>query len=162
MFTESVSESGPPVPLLPWSFVVIVTLAVPLKPKFGVKLIPLSAALILAMVPVKVIVASAVPSPTVKARPLVPLSVNVPFVAVSVTWMALVPASTSETAIRLPPPLENVSGVFCAVLCEPGTVLTGASSTAVILMPRVACPVLVPSFAVKVTVLDAVGFSLLF
>ena len=37
----------------------------------------------------------------------------------------LAPASASATEIWLPLPLENVSGVFDAVPCGPGTVLTG-------------------------------------
>jgi hypothetical protein len=77
----------------------MVKLAAPLKPAVGVKLIPFKAVLMLAMVPVKVIVASAVPSPTVKLRPLVPLRVSVPLVAVSVTWMLFDPASGSATEI---------------------------------------------------------------
>ena len=51
----------------------------------GVNARPFRAALMLAIVPVKVIVASAVPSPAVNVRPVVPLSVIVPLVAVSVT-----------------------------------------------------------------------------
>ena len=141
----------------------IVKDAAPLKPAVGVKVMPLRAVLMLAMVPVKVIVASAVPSPTVKARPAVPESVNVPLVTVSVTWTAFVPASTSATEIWLPLPLEKTNGVFWLVLCGPGTVFTGASFTALIVMPRVAgVLVLLPSSAMKVIVRDVVGLSLLF
>ncbi len=73
------------------------------------------------------------------------------------------PASGSATEIWLLLPLENTSGVFCAVPCEVGTVFTGGSLTAVTVMPRVAEPVSVPSLAVKVTVrVDVDGLSLVF
>ena len=103
---------------------------------------PFRAALTFTSVPRKVIVASAVPSPApvpfaslkLKLRPEVVLSVRVPLVAVSVTWMLFPPASRSATEIWLPLPLEKVSGVFCGVPCGPGTVFTGASLTAATLI----------------------------
>ncbi len=169
MFTVSVSVSGPPVPVLPRSLEVMVNPPKPVKPAAGVNVMPFRAALTFTSVPRKVIVASAVPSPApvpfasvkLKLKPLVPLSVSVPLLAVSVTWIVLPPASTSATEMALPP--EKTSAVFCGVPCEPGTVFTGASLTAVIAIPRVAEPVFVPSSAVKVTVRVAVdGLSLLF
>src|ERR1044072_6158379 len=166
MLTVSVSVFAPPDPLLPRSFVVMVKVAAPLKPSVGVKLMPFKAALMLLIVPWNVIVASAVPSPLhppqPKFRPLVPLSVNVPLVAVSVTWIAFGPASTSVTEIWLPAPLENVSGVFWLVLCGPGTTFTGASFTALMVIPFVAVLLLLaPSLTMKLTVRAAVGLSLL-
>src|SRR6185295_17055554 len=112
MLTVSVSDLAPPDPVLPRSFVVMVNKAAPLKPSVGVKLMPLRAVLMLLMVPWNVIDESAVPSPEhppqAKFRPATPLSVSVPLVTVSDTWMTLVPASTSATEIWLPLPLENV------------------------------------------------------
>ena len=64
---------------------------------------------------------------------------------------ALVPGD-APLARALALELEKTSGVFSGVPCEPGTTFTGASLTAVTAMPRVAEPVNVPSFAVKVTV----------
>ena len=62
----------------------------------GAKLRPFRAVLMLASVPVKVMVASAVPSPVVKVSPAVPARVSVPLVPVSVTCTGLAPASTSR------------------------------------------------------------------
>ena len=83
--TLSVSLRGPPLPVLPRSLVTICSDADPVYAAVGAKLIPLSAALMLAIEPVKVIVAFAVPLPTLKPRPEVPASVTVPLVAVRVT-----------------------------------------------------------------------------
>ena len=68
--TTSVSLKAPPVPVLPKSSVVTVTVAVPLKDVVGVKVDPSKAVLISAIVPVNVIVVSSVPSPTVKVTGL--------------------------------------------------------------------------------------------
>ena len=116
MAIVSSSVRGPPKPVLPWSLVMICRLAAPLKLGVGANDSPSSAALMLAMVPVKVIVASAVPSPVLKARPAVPLSVILPLVPFSVTLTELPPASTSLIEIRLPPPALNTSGVSSLVL----------------------------------------------
>ncbi len=70
MLMVSVSLCAPPLPVLPWSLVVICKLAAPLKSAVGTKLNPSSAALRSASVPVKVITASATPSPAVKLRPV--------------------------------------------------------------------------------------------
>ncbi len=87
------------------------------------------AVLMLAIVAVKVMVASPVPVPTLKARPSVLARVSVPLVAVRVTWSET--ASRSLTAMALPPAVEKTSGVFSLVACGPGTVLAGSSFTAV-------------------------------
>ena len=87
---------------------------------------PSSAALIADRVPVKVIVASAVPLPAIKVSPAVPASVSVPFVAVSVTWSGFVPASGSLTPIGAAAGRET-SGVSSAEICAPGTRFTGGS-----------------------------------
>ena len=52
-----------------------------------------------AIVPVNVIVASAVPSPVRNDKPVTPLSVSAPLVAVSVTCIEPPPASTSAIVI---------------------------------------------------------------
>ena len=66
-----------------------------------------------------------------------PASVIVPLVAVNVTCTLLAPASTSAIEIRLPLPEENTSAVSSLVLCAAGTVLTGASLTALTVMAAV-------------------------
>ena len=53
------------------------------------------------LVPVKTIVVSLVPSPVIKARPVVPASVSVPLVTVSVMRNEFAPASASLTLIPL-------------------------------------------------------------
>ncbi len=69
----SVSLRASPEPVLPRSLVAKVMLAYPLYPLSGVKTNPSSAVFISAMVPVKVIVVSSVPSPIVKFRLPLPL-----------------------------------------------------------------------------------------
>jgi hypothetical protein len=122
---ESVSDFGEPVPPAPKSVVPIWTVAMPWKAAVGENCRPLSAALTLASVPVKVIVASALPSPVLKLRPVSPLSVSVPLVAVRVTETLV--SSVSAMLMALPLPELKTSGVSIAVTCRPGTVLTGAS-----------------------------------
>ena len=91
---------------------------------------PSIAVLMSATVPRTVIVA--VPSaPAWKARPAVPARVSVPLVTVRVTSIRLAPASTSAIETRLAVPAENTSAVSSLVACAAGTVLTGASLTAV-------------------------------
>src|SRR2546428_45419 len=109
-------------------------LAAPLKFGVGANDRPSSAVLMLAIVPVKVIVASAVPSPEENVSPLVPGSVITPLVPVSVTCAELDPASTSLIEIRLPLPDEKTRAVSSFVLCAAGTLLTGASLTALTVM----------------------------
>ncbi len=90
----------------------------------------------LVRVPVKVIVVSEVPSPALKLSPPVPPSVTLPLVAVSVTCsissptMTLSASSGSEVAIWLPFAAEKTRLVSSLVLWATGTVLTGASLTA--------------------------------
>jgi hypothetical protein len=99
-----VSASGPPAPLAPRSFVVIVTNARPLWFGSGVNTRPSSAALIDASVPVKVMLASAVPSPVANVSPAVPASVTTPFEPARLTCTGAPPASTSVIEIWLPRP----------------------------------------------------------
>ena len=88
----------------------------------------------LAIVPVKVMVASEVPSPTLKVSPVRLASVIVPLVAVRVTCTEAAPASTSLMLIWLPLPLEKTSVVSSLTLCAPGMEFTGASLTALTVM----------------------------
>jgi hypothetical protein len=97
MLTESLSFFAPPAPVLPWSSVVSVKSAAPLKLAVGVKLRPFNAALTSASVPVKTMLASAVPSPVAKASPPLPASVSVPLVTLKETCAKPLAASTSET-----------------------------------------------------------------
>ena len=83
MATVSVSVWAPPEPVLPWSLVVTVRLAVPLKLPVGWNTRPLRAVLMLASVPVTVTVP--VPLP-LTVRPEVPARVSTPLVTASVTW----------------------------------------------------------------------------
>ncbi len=136
--TVSVSLCAPPAPLLPWSLVAICRLAPPLTLAVGVRLMPESAALMFASVPVNVIAASAVPSPVENVSPDVPLSESVPCVPVSVTCIAAAPASTSPMLIRLPLAALNTSGTPSRAVCVPGTVFTGASFTAVTVIDALA------------------------
>src|SRR5687767_13399059 len=100
-------------------------------------------------VPLKLIVASSVPSPAENVRPVMEPIVSVPSVIVSDTRIGLLPASTSVTEIALKVAVENTSGVFCTVEGSNGILLTGASLTAVTVMRNV-CGALVslPPFAV--------------
>jgi hypothetical protein len=118
------------------------------------------AALMFAMVPVKVIVGLLAPLPVTKVRPVVWARVNLPFVTLNVTCSALPPASTSLTKIGLPLVEENTNGESSLVLCATGTVFTGALSMEVTPICRVAgALVRFPSLVTKVTVRVAVfGF----
>ena len=149
MATVSVSVSVPPVPVLPRSLDTIWSVAAPVKLVVGMKFIPASRRLMFAIVPVKVIVASVVPSPTENVRPVRTGRVIVPFVAVSWTWTVAPPASTSLIEMRLPLPLENVSGhVPRSVVRPTGRLLIGASLMAVTVMVTVTTlESSVPSFA---------------
>src|SRR5215204_4387251 len=108
--------------------------AAPVKLVVGLNDMPFSAILMAVSGPVKIIVASAVPSPLMNERPAVVLSVSVPFVAVNVilTWFEA--ASPSATETWLPLPLENTFAVFTTVVCGPGTVFTGPSFTSLTLI----------------------------
>ena len=125
--TVSVSLSAPPGPVLPRSSVEICTLALPMKPGVATKVAPASAALMSAMVPVKVMVASAVPSPVLKVSPWVPDRFSVPLVAVRVTWTGFVPASRSLTDSAVPMLDENSSMPSWSMVCAPGAMFSGAS-----------------------------------
>src|SRR6185369_12826875 len=97
--------------------------AAPLKLLVGLNDMPFSAVFTAESEPVKVIVASAVPSPTVNDRPATVLRVIVPFVAVNVILIGLAPRSTSATEIWLLLMAENTLAVSWAVVCAAGTVL---------------------------------------
>ena len=110
----------------------------------------LRVALICAAVPVRVTLA--VPLPAMVAVP--PTTAKVPCPTLRVTVMLAVPASTS--AMLKPVMTFAVSSL---VLCEAGTVLTGASLTAVTVMATVSLsvnapplPVLPPSLVSRVRV----------
>ncbi len=91
-------------------------------------------------------VASAVPSPAVKVRPFSPDRVKAPLVTVSVT--VSVPLSISATEIAFPAPAEKTIVPSSAIVCGPGTVLTGASLTGVTLTVTVAVSVTPPDVTV--------------
>ncbi|CAH0356286.1 hypothetical protein AQB9606_04659 [Aquabacterium sp. CECT 9606] len=99
----------------------------------------------LAIVPVNTMLASPVPSPEVKLKPVRPDKVKVPCSTLRVTCMVPPAASTSLIEIRLPLPDENTKGASSLVDCAPGLVLAGASLTAatvtVTLLSRLAKPV---------------------
>ncbi len=84
-------------------------------------------------------VASSVPSPTLKVRPVAPASVSVPLLALSVTRRTPLPASTSLMEIGLLVPVENTRAVSSLVDCgAAGTLLTGASLSGSTVMVTVA------------------------
>src|SRR6185503_21193023 len=91
----------------------------------------------LARLPVKVISGSSVPSPTVNDRPAVPFKVIVPSVALMVTCKASLPASTSVIEMALPVPAEKTNKALSGMFCGPGTLLTGASLTPLMVMVKV-------------------------
>ena len=101
------------------------------------------------MVPVRVTVL--VPLPVMVAAP--PVTAKVPWATLSVTVM--LPLAASVSAMLRP---VMVSGVSSAVVCAVGTVLTGASLTALTVMATVsvsvsaAPPVLPPSLVVMLKV----------
>ncbi|MCY1511966.1 hypothetical protein D9M68_464100 [compost metagenome] len=82
------------------------------------------------MAPSKVMVPSPVPLPTENTRPEVLPRVIRPLLAVRVTRSVPPPASTSAMEIALPLPALKVSTPFSRTVWLPGTVLTGASFTA--------------------------------
>ncbi len=82
--------------------------------------------------PLKVAVVSPLPVPAEKLKPEIPASVKVPLVAVRVTSSTLL--STSVTEIAFPLATEKTSAVSSLVFCATGTVLTGASLTALTVM----------------------------
>ena len=131
MKTVSVSLSGPPAPVLPWSLVLTVSKALPEKLKSGSKRRPSRAALISVRLPVNTMVASPAPVPLKNDRPVVLPTVSSPWVTVSVSRNGLPPASTSDTRIAFPPPTENTVGLLLGEDWAAGTVFTGASLTAV-------------------------------
>ena len=124
--TSSLSVCAPPLPLPPRSSVAMVSSALPANSESGMKVMPSSATLMAAIVPVKVIAASSPPSPEVKVSPAVPASVSVPWLAVRVTSTGLVPASASPMEIAFAFPVAKTSAVSWVVVCGPGTTLTGA------------------------------------
>ena len=96
-----------------------------------------------------------------------PERVSVPLAAVRVTWTALAPASTSATPMTLPLAALKRRAVSSAVVWAAGTVLTGASLTAVTAIELVAMLLRLlsacPSLTWKATVRAAgLGFSLAF
>ena len=89
---------------------------------------PFRAALTLATLPVNTMSASALPSPVVKASPVVWERVRAPPVTPRVTRMSLPsPLASSVMLIRLPLPLEKTRGMSSSAVWAPGTLLTGAS-----------------------------------
>ena len=102
------------------------------------------AALTDAMVPAKVIVTSAMPSPALNVSPVVPFRLTVPLPALSVTATNAPPASASPMTIPLPPALEKTKAVPSDMLCAPGTVLSGASFTAVTVKLKLCPPSALP------------------
>ena len=144
IWIASVSLCAPPEPLLPRSLVVTVNPPMPAKPLVGVKVIPSSAALMFASVPVNVIVVFSVPLPTVKVSPERVESVTRPLVAVSVTRSVPPPPSMSEMVIWFWLAALKTSGTLMLVAWSGGMVFTGASLTALTVMLTESVSVLFP------------------
>ena len=113
--TLSESDSGPPLPELPWSLTAMLSPTAAVESAAGVNVSPSKVALMSATVPVTCIMASSVPSPLLNVSPAMPARVSVPLVTESVSWTGAPPASTSPIASRFPPAVENVSGASSLV-----------------------------------------------
>jgi hypothetical protein len=151
MLTVTVAESvsAPPEPLLPRSLTAMSTAAPPaLKFDVGWNTIPCSAALMFASVPVKVIVPSSFPSPCVKLRPVVWLSVILPWLPSSVTRRSPVATSMSAMLIALPLLVEKTRSTSSTTVCTAGAVMTGASFTALTVMLTVSVSLSAPPMPV--------------
>ena len=98
-----------------------------------------SAEFTFATVPVNVMAASLVPSPTVNVRPVVCARVIRPWATDIVIFTAPVAASTSATLM----PVIDCS-VSSFTVCAPGTVSTGASLTAATVIATVPLSVFAP------------------
>jgi len=118
----------------------------PFQSAVGANASPLSAAVTAAAVPETVTVP--VPLP-VTVTPEIEPSVSVPLAIVSVVVTLL---STSATAMALPLAELKTTLVSSVVLCAPGTVLTGASLTALTVTVTVAVSVTPPEVTVYVNV----------
>ena len=140
--TLSVSVRVPPLPVLPWSLVLTVSVTAPSALAAVVKLTPDAAmnALRFAALPVSVSVPDPEP-PTVTPLPLVAASEPLP--TDSVICRLAEPASTSATEM----PVSAVATSSDTVI-EAGTVCTGASLTGLTVIVTVAVlELLVPSLA---------------
>src|SRR5260370_1430592 len=89
----------------------------------------------LARVPVKVMLASFVPVPTLNVRPVVCARVSVPLLTDRVTCSGLPPESLSLTLTALPLAEENASVVFALVLCAEGIFFNDTASTEIYALP---------------------------
>src|SRR5436305_588432 len=81
----SVALCAPPEPVLPWSFVIKLIAAEPLKLDAGVNVRPFKAVLMSAAVPENTILLLCDPLPVVKVKPFVPFKDIEPFDADNVT-----------------------------------------------------------------------------
>ena len=81
--------------------------------------------------PVNTMLASEVPSPEVKVRPLRLAKVRVPLATLRVICRLALPASASLTEIKLALADEKTKVWSSSTVCVLGTVLVGASLTAV-------------------------------
>ena len=103
---------APPLPVLPRSSISTSSVASPSKSVAEVKVAPLMARLTSLSVPLKVMVSSAVPSPTSNVSPVVKPSENAPCVAAIVTLTGLFAASWSPKRIALSDPCQKVRDWF--------------------------------------------------
>ena len=115
-----------------------------------------SAALMSAILPVKIKVASAVPSPVIITRLVVWAKVSVPFETLKVTSIFVAaPASISAIWIWLPLAELNTNDTFLLVDCAPGTVFSGASLTPATTISKVSVTV-PPLPSLAITSIDTV------
>ena len=106
----SLTDRGPPDPVLPLSFVETVIVAEPFWSASGVKMSPSTPLVIAAAVPVTVTEPDPLP---VTVRPVVLPSVSDPCATLNVVVREPLPASTSEIAMALPlAPEKTQGGVF--------------------------------------------------
>ena len=125
--TLSESVSTPPLPVLPRSEVVNISVSVPLNPIAGLYTKPANAAFTALSTPVKIMSASPTPSPTLKLRSVVVDRLKKPCDTPRVISTSPLPASTSETNSRLPFETLNSRSVPSTILWDSGILLTGPS-----------------------------------
>ena len=102
-----------------------------------------------ARVPWKIMVLLFRPVPLTMLMPLRLLRLSVPLVAVRVTVIWSLPASTSVMEMALPLAVLKPRAMFCCAVCAPGTLLTGASLTALTMRVTVLVSVFSPPLPLK-------------
>ena len=125
MPTVLVSDNAPPLPLLPRSLVLTVSVSLPKKLRLGVKRKPFNALLMSTSVPLNTIAALLL-VPLANTKPALVDNNNVPLPTAKLTCNTLPPASGSLTTMALPFAALKNRLLSSLTVCGPGTVFTGA------------------------------------